>query len=464
MRSFNMAKLFGTDGIRGQFGTYPLNEELIHKLGWATGKWLLSKNLRQVKKIKLVIAKDTRTSADAIEDIFIKGLLQAGINIIKVGVIPTSCLAYLVRVLHADMGAMISASHNIGTDNGIKFISYKGYKLSVKDEEEIEKILFEHTQDLDSLTQQQTLSEAHIKIQTDAEGLYIEFLKSTASNLNLKGKRIVIDCAQGALSFVAPRLFKELGADLIALNCQPDGNNINVNCGSLHPDVMAQAVVDNNADCGFAFDGDGDRVIMADEKGKILDGDYILAIIARDLIAKKQLSRNTIVTTQMCNIGLVMAIEQMGGRVIKTDVGDKFILERMLKNKLTLGGEQSGHIIFSKLHTAGDGCLTALQILNVMAESDKKLGELALFMYKFPQALVNVKTSQKKPIEELVKVTKSIEKFEKKLGKTGRIFVRYSGTEPLLRIMVEGQDELLINEIANSIAKVADEELASCQS
>jgi phosphoglucosamine mutase len=304
-------------------------------------------------------------------------------------------------------------------------------------------------------------SKGLVKDEKDAVSAYLGLLKEIKSGCDISKYKIAVDCAYGAISYVVPQTAKELGLSMLSINNTPDGNNINKECGSLFPSVISEYVIKQNCDCGFAFDGDADRVIACDEKGQVLDGDFILAIIGRYLHRKGLLNRNTIVTTQMSNLGLEMCLNQVGIRLIKTDVGDKYVLEKMIKNKLNLGGEQSGHIILMDHTTTGDGLATAMFLLKIMSEESKKLSELARCMYKFPQILLNVSVQQKRPFEELPRLKKTMTKCETKLGGKGRLYVRYSGTENKLRIMIEGQNQLQIKELAEELAAAAKEELSA---
>jgi len=465
-----MQKLFGTDGIRGKVGVYPLTEEMICSIGKAAAIFIKKTNPHNRKSQRISIAKDTRTSGDMFEEQLIKGITSVGIDVVRLGVLPTPSAAYLVKKLNHDLGIVISASHNDIGDNGLKFVTHRGYKLSTKEEEEVEALV------LSELSGGSESGEVGIKTQEPAESTlpegkvsegkeplsaYIEFLKGLIQDCDISQYKIALDCAFGAVSYVIPEVSKALGINLISINDTPNGSNINSECGSLFPNVISEYVIKNGCDCGFAFDGDADRVIACDEKGQVLDGDFILAIIAEYLQHKGELNKNTIVTTLMSNLGLEMCVNQLGSRLVKTEVGDKFVLEKMLKAKLNLGGEQSGHIILLDYTTTGDGLLTALFLLKIMSEEGKSMSALSRCMYKFPQTLLNIDVEQKRPFEEMPKLKKEIEKCEKKLGSKGRLYIRYSGTENKLRIMVEGQNQLQIKELAEEVATVAKEELKS---
>lgn len=458
-----MQKLFGTDGIRARVGVYPLTEDMIYKLGKAVGRYVLVLNPHKRKRQKISIIRDTRDSGSLLEEALSRGIISSGVNVVKSGIMPSASLAYLVRKNRYDLGIVISASHNDVTDNGLKFFSCKGYKLFSKEESEIERILFEEV--IPQLEREQSLETETVsgKIeQKDAKAEYIAFLKNIVSGCDISKYKVVIDSAFGVASLIAPALFRELAKDVISLNDAADSANINKACGSLHPEVISEAVVRNNADCGFSFDGDADRVIACDEKGKTIDGDFQLAIIGNFLRKKNLLKKQSMVGTQMSNLGLDICVGQWGGKLIKTEVGDKLVLEKMLSMKLNLGGEQSGHIIPFDYTTTGDGILIALLIMKIMAEEDKPLSTLANCMYRFPQILINVNVNGKKPLSKLPKLSKTISKNEEKLGNSGRIYVRYSGTESnKLRIMVQGQDQLQIKEMAETIANTAKEELGA---
>ena len=453
-------KLFGTDGIRAKVGTYPLTEEMITSLGKAVALYALRLNPHKRKQQKIAIIRDTRGSGTLLEDVLTNGIISCGVDVVKLGVMPSASVAFFVRQDRFDLGIAISASHNDVTDNGLKFFSYKGYKLFYEEESEIEKILFEEVLSQNQTQQVQAQPVQAGKLQEkDAKRDYIDFLKTIVSGCDISGQKIVIDCAFGAASSIAPVLFKEIAKEVISLNDTPDGTNINQSCGTLHPEIISKAVIENNAACGFAFDGDADRVMVCDEKGKVLDGDFQIAIIGNYLKNKGLLRKMSIVGTQMSNLGLDMCVSQWGGKLIKTEVGDKLVLEKMLSAKLNLGGEQSGHIIPLDYTTTGDGLLTALLILKIVAEENKPLSRLGNCMYKFPQVLLNIEVSQKRPVAELPKLSKIIAKIEEKLGTAGRVYVRYSGTENKLRIMIEGQNQVTIKDMAEQIAATAKEEL-----
>ena len=456
-------KLFGTDGIRAEVGTYPLTEDMVYRIGKALGIYVSGLNPHKRKRQKISIIRDTRDSGSLLEDALSKGIISSNVDVVELGIMPSASLAYLVREKRYDLGIVISASHNYVADNGLKLFSHRGYKFSLKKEAEIERILFEQVIPQLEAGQSPETETASGKIeQKDAKAEYLDFLKNIVSDCNISKYRVVIDSAFGAASTVASALFKGLVRELVSLNDTPDSTNINKECGALHPEVVSKAVVENKADCGFSFDGDADRVIACDENGKILDGDFQLAIIGDYLRKRDLLKKNSIVATQMSNLGLDVCVGQWGGKLIKTEVGDKLVLEKMLSYKLNLGGEQSGHIIPLDYTTTGDGILIALIIMKIMAEENKTLSKLANCMYKFPQILINVNVNNKRSLSELPKLSKVISKYEEKLGDSGRIYMRYSGTESKkLRIMIEGQDQLQIKEMAEAIASTAREELGA---
>jgi len=447
----NAFKLFGTDGIRSEFGQWPLTEDVIYCVSLAASLWLKKK---YKKRISVIIGKDTRKSCSQIERYLAQGFNDLGICVYSAGLIPTPGLAYLSNLLDVKLGVMISASHNPYTDNGIKFFKHNGFKLSEKEEAQIERIAF-------TLLKRKTKRKKNKKIKPKkiSAKSYIKHLKNSVPGLNLSGKKIVIDCANGAVSNYAEKLFAGLGATVFVLNDKPDGTNINRCCGSLHPKKMAYSVKKKRADIGFSFDGDGDRLMCSDERGRILDGDYMMLLIARDLMKNKLLRSHTVVGTSMSNLGLEKSLQKIKVRLIRARVGDKYVLEEMLKHNSNFGGEQSGHIIFIDNATTGDGMLTALKILEVIQKNKKKISRLASGLKKFPQLIRNVRVKQKKAFEKIPQVSAEIKKAEKKLKGKGRIVMRYSGTEPLARIMIEGASKKQITAIAENIAGVIRKEI-----
>ncbi len=445
-----MEKLFGTDGIRGEVGKYPLTQEAVFKIGRTLGLWLKEQCPQEKSSLKIVVGKDTRESGSGLELALLKGVRNEGLQVLRLGTCPTPTVAYLVCALGAHLGVAISASHNSCTDNGIKLFDSDGYKLFSFAEKSLEEIFFSLTPDeidLDLKLEDLREEEEHIS-------LYSDFVKNSLGNLSLCGVRVVVDCAFGSFSKIAPKIFQELGACVFAINNEPDGKNINVNCGTLHPQGMAGLILQYQADIGIAFDGDGDRVIVADEKGNILDGDHILAILGQHFAEQKELASNSIVCTQMSNVGLELCLQQLGIQMIRTKVGDKYVLQEMLKTKAKLGGEQSGHIIILGRSTTGDGLLVALELIKVMLKHKKRLSALSTNLQKFPQHLLNVRVKEKRPLEQIPGLNDIIERSRRELGKNGRLLVRYSGTEKLARIMVEGRRSSKVFRIANSVAKV----------
>ncbi|MBU0549622.1 MAG: phosphoglucosamine mutase [Candidatus Omnitrophica bacterium] len=448
-------KLFGTDGIRGTPGEYPLTDDMLIMIGKGIANFLLCNYGRKTTgHPKVIIGNDTRISCCKIESILSNEMTSSGVDVISVGIIPTPGLAFLINKHLADIGLMISASHNRPEDNGIKFFSSSGHKLSEKNEELIERIIFNKQMNSSKELAKETGSLTQIK---NLCREYKQYLKSTVSDLDLKGFKIVVDCGNGAVSSIAPELFKEIGSKVYSIGDNPDGMNINKGCGVLHPDNMSKLVVKYGADIGFAFDGDGDRLILSDENGVILDGDYIMAIVGIQLLKRNKLPKDTIVATVMSNWGLEQAIQKAGGKIIRTPVGDKYILETMSKHGFSFGGEQSGHIIFLEHSTTGDALVTALQILKIMKETNKKLSQLKRRMRKLPQILINVKVRQKSPLDSIARIAAAISQSNSRLKGNGRLLVRYSGTEQLARVMAEGKDRLLIQEAAHFVAKTIKE-------
>lgn len=448
-----MVKFFGTDGVRGKANTYPITAEIALKLGKAAAIVLKNKDN---KKPLFLIGKDTRLSGYMLEYALTSGLTSMGADVLLVGPIPTPAVAHLTRSFAADAGIMISASHNPSDDNGIKFFDNKGFKLADEIEEQIEGLMFSSEIKSDHVTSKDI---GRVHRIDDAQGRYIEFAKNTINNISLKGKKIVLDCANGASYKVAPLIFKELGAEVIVLFNEPDGNNINKGCGALNPDVIKNAVIENKADIGITLDGDADRVILLDEKGKIIDGDYILAIAALDMLEKKGLKKNTVVVTHYSNLAFDNLIKKNNGKIVRTQNGDRYVIDEMKKGGYNLGGEFSGHIIFLDHNSTGDGIIAALQMLRVMQMKKKKLSELSSILKKYPQIIVNVKVKEKKPLDKIISVVREIKKAENILKEKGRHIIRYSGTENIARIMIEGEDELLIKKLANNIATTIKKEV-----
>src|SRR6266567_1129369 len=448
-----MKKLFGTDGVRGVANVYPMTSEMAMQIGRAAAH--IFKNGH--KRHRIVIGKDTRLSGYMIENALAAGICSMGVDVLLVGPLPTPGIANITSSMRADAGVVISASHNAFQDNGIKFFSRDGFKLPDEMELKIEELIF--SKKIDSLRPVATEVGKAFRID-DAVGRYVVFLKSTfPKDLDLAGMKIVLDCANGAAYKVAPAVLEELGAEVIALGVKPNGTNINAGFGSLHPEVISEAVKEHRADLGIALDGDADRVIFVDEFGGEVDGDHIMAICATDMLEQKKLRKNTLVATVMSNMGLDIAVKKAGGKVVKTAVGDRYVVEEMLRKGYNLGGEQSGHMIFLDHNTTGDGILSALQVLAIMRRQNRTLSELAEVMTPLPQVLVNVRVAEKRDILTIPEVAGLIRNIEQQLKDTGRILIRYSGTEPLLRIMLEGPDKHQIAGWAKEIADLAEKKI-----
>ncbi|MDZ4185292.1 MAG: phosphoglucosamine mutase [Desulfuromonadales bacterium] len=448
-----MRKLFGTDGVRGVANIDPMTTEMAMQLGRAAG-YIFKKDDR---RHRIVIGKDTRLSGYMLENALVAGICSMGVDVMLVGPLPTPGIAFITSSMRADAGVVISASHNPYQDNGIKFFSADGFKLPDELELKIEDLIF--SRKIDSL--RPTAAEVGKAYRIDdAKGRYVVFLKNTfPRNLDLKGLKIVLDCANGAAYKVAPAVLEELGAEVISLGVSPNGTNINAGCGSMHPEVMAEAVREHRAHLGIALDGDADRAIFVDEFGHEVDGDQIMAICGIDMIKAGTLAHNTVVATVMSNMGLDIALRRAGGQVIKTAVGDRYVVEEMLRGGFNLGGEQSGHMIFLDHNTTGDGTLTALQVLAIMQRSGQTLSELAQVMIALPQVLLNVRVERRADLAEFPEIIRIIQEVEAKLGEDGRLLIRYSGTEPLLRIMLEGPDKVEITGMAHAIADCVTEHL-----
>ncbi len=452
-----MDKLFGTDGIRGRANEFPTTPEIALALGKALGSILRQNNGRH----RVVVGKDTRRSCYFFENAIIAGLCSMGIDTLMVGPLPTPGVAFITKAYRAAAGIMISASHNPFYDNGIKIFNSEGFKFSDEQENQIEQIIATGN----FLKAPLDAEIGKNKRIDDIDGRYIEHLKNTFSiGGSLKGVKIFLDCANGAAHRVAPLAFWELGAEVIVTANQPDGLNINEKCGALYPQGIMRGVLENRADVGIALDGDGDRIMMVDEKGMLVDGDMILAICAKEMKEHQQLINNRVVGTVMTNFGVVRFLQSIGVEVLLSSVGDRYVLQEMLEHEAYLGGEQSGHLIFLNHTTTGDGILSALQILAIMKQSGKKLSELASVVQKYPQVLVNISVREKPPLEQLKSVQAIMGDIKKELGNDGRLLVRYSGTENLCRVMVEGQNEKKIHEMANVIAMAITNEIGECSS
>lgn len=443
-----MARMFGTDGVRGVAGT-ELTIELATKLGQA-GAYVLTKEKSHQPTI--IVGCDTRISGGMLANALMAGICSVGANAIYVGVAPTPAIAYLTRKHKVDAGVVISASHNPMEFNGIKFFNGEGYKLSDELEDEIEALIRNDMKGIDFPT---GAGIGKIDYRFDIVDEYVEFEKKTVP-VDLSGLKIVIDCAEGASSYTSVKALKDLGADLIAIHTEPDGTNINADCGSTHMDELKSRVVSEKADVGIAFDGDADRMLAVDENGKMVDGDEIMAICGNYLKSKGRLAKDTIVVTVMTNLGFSIMGKEQDINIEKTKVGDRYVLENMKENGYNLGGEQSGHVIFLDDNTTGDGLLSALHLLQVMVDTGKPLSELAKVMEVLPQALVNAKVpnDKKESYMEYSDIAEAIAELEKKFAGEGRVLIRPSGTEPLVRVMIEGKDQKVIDEEAHKLAEL----------
>ena len=448
-----MRKYFGTDGVRG-VANKELTCDLAYKLGRAGG-YVLTNN---EYKVKVVVGKDTRQSGDMLEAALIAGLMSVGCDVITVGVIPTPGVAYLTRKYGAECGVVISASHNPMEDNGIKFFNKDGFKL----DDEIELKIEEYIDNMEKIAYNPIGNEVGVRIHkhTAAQD-YVDYLKSIVDT-DLTGLKVVLDCANGAAYKVAPEVFRELGAEVIAMNVTPDGENINHKCGSTHPEGLQKAVVEHNADLGLAYDGDADRLIAVDETGTIVDGDHIMILGAVYLKKQNKLANDTLVVTTMSNIGLHVAAKEYGIDLAITDVGDRYVIEEMKKSGHNLGGEQSGHMIFLDYNTTGDGTLSSLIVSKIVKEDGKTLSEQSALMTTYPQVLINVEVRNevKNKFMENDEIRAEIERLEKLMNGTGRVLIRPSGTQPLVRVMLEGKDEGQIRELAQELADLIKAKLS----
>jgi len=448
-------KIFGTDGVRGTANIEPVTAETALKLGRAAGH--VFKNLQSQSRgrgrHKIVVGKDTRLSGYMLENAVSSGILSMGVDVLFIGPLPTPGVAYVTRSLRADAGIVITASHNPYDDNGIKFFRADGYKLEQKIEREIEDLVF--TGGIETIRPIADEIGKAVRID-DALGRYIEHAKASfPRGMTLEGLRIVVDCAHGAAYKSTPCVLRELGAEVIAYGNQPDGKNINQDCGSMHPAMMCQKIWEHRADVGIAHDGDADRVLLSDEQGKLVDGDDILAIAGLDLLAQGLLAEKTVVATAMSNAGLDTAIQAAGGKVIRTAVGDKNVIDEMLRNGFNFGGEQSGHMIFRDYSSTGDGLVCALQILRIMRAHGRPLSRLAQCWTRFPQVVTNILVREKRPFEELDGLNQLVNEAESELKSDGgRIFLRYSGTEPKARLLLEARDPALLDKWTRKISDV----------
>jgi phosphoglucosamine mutase len=442
-------RLFGTDGVRGIANVEPMTSETALRLGRA----LAHVSKRSPHRHKILIGKDTRLSGYMLEQAMASGICSMGVDVLLVGPLPTPGIAFLTRTLRADAGVVISASHNAFQDNGIKFFSPAGFKLPDELELEIERLVLSDS--IDALRPTATEIGKAFRID-DAVGRYNVFAKSTfPRHLTLDGVTLAIDCAHGAAYKVAPEVLEELGARVIPLGVEPNGENINLDAGALHPQALQHAVRIGGAQMGIALDGDADRCILVDDQGDVVDGDEILAILATELHARGQLARDTLVATVMSNLGLYTALRERGIEVATTPVGDRYVVEEMVKGGFNLGGEQSGHIVFLDHNTTGDGLVTALAVLSLLVEKGRPLSELRRVMTRFPQVLINLRVTHKPDVRTLPAVARTIDEAEHTLGDRGRVLIRYSGTEPLLRVMLEGEREPQIRSLAERIVAAA---------
>ncbi|QPD04091.1 MAG: phosphoglucosamine mutase [Candidatus Nitrospira kreftii] len=448
-----MRKLFGTDGIRGVANLDPMTSEMAMQLGRAAAHIFM----RRAGRHQIVIGKDTRISGYMLESALMAGICSMGVDVLLVGPMPTPAIAFLTRSLRADAGVVISASHNPYQDNGIKFFSSNGFKLPDEVEARIEKLIM--SDEIRHLRPTADLIGKAYRID-DAEGRYIEFAKrSLPRDLDFQGIKLVVDCANGAAYKVAPTVLRELGACVEVIGDKPDGMNINSGCGAVHPELLQETVIRQKADIGIALDGDADRAVFVCEQGTVIDGDHVMAALGLDLQQNGLLAKQTLVGTVMSNFGLELSMAKAGITLVRTPVGDRYLLERMLADGYSFGGEQSGHFIFLEHNTTGDGLVSALQMLSLLKRTKKPLSELAKAMTAVPQVLVNIQVKQKPVLETIPDVDRAIQESNRRLNGSGRVVIRYSGTEPLLRIMVEGERSTLVNEIADDLARVVREHI-----
>lgn len=471
-----MGKLFGTDGIRGLANESPMTGEIAMAVGRAVAHVLHSglaphsrirggidvgprplESNRANRRAKIVVGKDTRLSGYMIEQALASGICSMGADVILIGPLPTPGVAFVTQSMRADAGIMISASHNPYYDNGIKIFTADGYKLPDEMENEIERLVF--SKELELFRPTADLVGKAFRIE-DVHGRYLVFLKSLfPKELDLSGMRIALDCANGASYKVAPLVFEELGAEVIKIGVQPNGLNINDKCGALFPEQVAALSVEYRADIGISLDGDGDRCILSDENGDIVDGDQIIGLCALQMAADKLLAKNTVVTTPMSNIGLELTLREHGISMVRAQVGDRYVVDTMRKHGYNLGGEQSGHLVFLDQSTTGDGVVAALKVLEAMRKSGKPLSELKSAIKLMPQVREDVRVKRKDPFDQHPEISKSITAAQEKLKDRGRVFVRYSGTEPLARVMLEGEDKIQIQNLARDIAECIQKRL-----
>lgn len=445
-----MGKYFGTDGVRG-IANKELTAELAYKIGRCGGYVLTG----QASKPKVIIGMDTRISGVMLESALIAGLLSIGADVIRIGVVSTPAVAYLTRLLNADAGVMISASHNPVEDNGIKFFGSDGFKLSDETELEIEELL---DKDIDELPRPIGGDLGNVTVDNELKYKYLEHLKTTITS-SFEGVKVVLDCANGAAFELAPQLFRELGADVHTIGAEPNGLNINDNCGSTHPELLKEEVVRLGADLGLAFDGDADRLIAIDENGEEVDGDYLLCICGDAMNRAGKLKDSTVVSTVMSNFGFYKATKKLNLNTAQTAVGDRYVMAEMIRGGYNLGGEQSGHVIFLDYNTTGDGILTGIQLVDTLQVEGKKLSELKKVMKQYPQVLVNVRVQDKSKFEGNSAIEEAVKAVETTLGDNGRVLVRASGTESLIRVMAEGPDKLELEQLVSQIVMVVEKEL-----
>ena len=455
-------KIFGTDGVRGTANVEPVTAETALKLGRAAAHVFKNVERRPRQgnrgKHKIVIGKDTRLSGYLLENAISSGILSMGVDVLFIGPLPTPGVAYVTRSLRADAGIVITASHNPYADNGIKFFRADGYKLDDKIEDEIEHLVFSGAIENIRPTADEIGKAVRID---DALGRYIEFVKASfPRGMTLEGLRLVVDCAHGAAYKSTPCVLRELGAEVVVCGDQPDGMNINRDCGSMHPENLCRKVVEHKAHVGIAHDGDADRVLLCDETGALIDGDDIMAIASLDMLARKTLAGKTLVTTVMSNAGLEAALKSAGGKIVRTAVGDKNVIDEMLRHGFNFGGEQSGHLIFRDYSSTGDGLVAALQVLQIMRAKQTPLSKLAKCWTRFPQLVTNVKVREKKPFKQLDGLNQLVAEAEAELmGQGGRVFLRYSGTEPKARLLLEGRDTKVLEKWSRKICGVIQKQI-----
>lgn len=457
----NSKKLFGTDGVRGEAGRFPLDQNTLRTVGASLAAHLKTDSSTQPL---IIIGRDTRESGPWLERALIEGAVQAGARVRSAGVITTPGVAFLARSLPADAGVVISASHNPYQDNGFKLFAPSGRKLDDETERLIEADILTETRGRGDIETRRRgdIPKQPEQIAVALQARYLAFLENEiARGLTLAGLSIVIDAANGAASALAPELFKRLGASVIAINDEPDGRNINRNCGSLHIEQLQQQVVAENADLGVAFDGDADRALFVDSQGQYVDGDATLWVLSNYMRERNQLRNDLVVATVMSNIGLEIALRSIGLKLVRTDVGDKYVLEELIHSGASLGGEQSGHIIFPSLSLAGDGLITTLCLLRAMIDSRRPLHQLTVGFVRYPQVLLNVEVAEKRPFDEVEEIKRAVAETEAQLGDRGRLLLRYSGTEPLARIMIEGDDQSSIEGLARNVAAAIHQTLGA---